>query len=90
LPYYIHLNPLDLIAPEWRKRKTEDYKKAIEFLDSYRWSSHLDYMGQKNFPSVTQRDFLLEIFGGEKGYERQIKSWLGNLGAKKIGNLVLE
>ena len=90
LPYYIHFNPLDLIMPEWRERKLKDYKKAIEFLDSYRWSSHLDYMGQKNFPSVTQRDFLLEIFGGEKGYEKQMKNWLGALEAKEISDFILE
>ena len=27
LPYYIHLNPLDLAAPEWRERKIKNYKK---------------------------------------------------------------
>jgi len=90
LPYYIHLNPLDLITPEWRKRKLTDYKRAIRFLDTYRWSSHLDYIGQKNFPSVTQRDFFLEIFSGEGRYEKQIKSWLGDLEVKKIGGFVLE
>ena len=90
LPYYIHLNPLDLITPEWRQRKLNDYKKAIDFLSSYRWSSHLDYLGQKNFPSVTQRDFLLEVFGGEKGYEKSLKSWLKELNLKKIGSYALE
>lgn len=39
LPYYIHLNPLDLIMPGWRKNKIYDYKKAIQFLENYRWSS---------------------------------------------------
>ena len=90
LPYYIHLNPLDLIAPEWRKRKTEDYKKAIEFLDSYRWSSHLDYTGQSNFPSVTQRDFLLEIIGGEEQYKKLIGNWLADCKEARIRDITLE
>ena len=90
LPYYIHLNPLDLVAPEWRERKIRDYKKAMEFLDSYRWSSHLDYSGQDNFPSVTQRDFLLEIFGGTKGYQKAIRNWLGDFRPEKVRDLVLE
>lgn len=61
LPYYIHLNPLDLVAPEWRERKINNIRKAMEFLNSYRWSSHLDYLGKQNFPSVTNRNFLLNF-----------------------------
>lgn len=79
IPYYIHLNPLDIIAPEWRERKIKDYKKTIQFLDSYRWSSHLDYTGKKNFPSVTRREFLLDCFHGEKGYKKSIEGWLKDL-----------
>ena len=79
LPYYIHFNPLDMEAPEWRERKLKNFGKAIEFLNNYRWSSHLDYLGKKNFPSVTQRGFLLKFFGGEKGYEKNIKEWLKDL-----------
>ncbi|TSC53528.1 MAG: hypothetical protein LiPW39_212 [Parcubacteria group bacterium LiPW_39] len=90
LPYYIHLNPLDLIAPAWRERRIVDYKKAIDFLDSYRWSSHLDYIGQENFPSVTQRDFLLEAFGGEGAYKKAIREWLRDLKIGNVRDLMLE
>ncbi len=90
LPYYIHLNPLDLVAPEWRGRKMKNFKKAMEFLDSYRWSSHLDYCGKDNFSSVTQRDFLLEVFGGEKEYEKAVRNWLQDLEIEKIRDVLLE
>jgi len=79
LPYYIHLNPLDMFAPEWRERKIVDLGQAIKKLESYRWSSHLDYLGKKNFPSVIDRSFLLEFFGGEGGYQKSIYSWLKDL-----------
>jgi len=79
LPYYIHLNPLDLIAPEWREQKLSNFTKAIKFLNSYRWSSHLDYLGKENFPSVTQRDFLLNFFEGHEGYKHGITEWLKGL-----------
>jgi len=79
LPFYIHLNPLDLISPEWRERKINNYKKATQFLNKYRWSSHLDYIGTKNFPSVTQREFLLNFFGREKGYIANMNEWLKDL-----------
>lgn len=90
LPFYIHFNPLDLAVPEWREWKVKDYGKAINFLENYRWSSHLDYLGKKNFPSVTQRDFLLEVFGGEKEYEKRVKSWLRELNLEGIKDFVLE
>ncbi|MEW5805309.1 MAG: transposase [Patescibacteria group bacterium] len=90
LPYYIHCNPLDLIAPEWRKNKLDNYNKAKEFLENYRWSSHLDYCGKHNFPSVTNRDFLLEIFNGEKEYRKSIYDWLKNLETENLKDLLLE
>ena len=90
LPYYIHLNPLDLLEPEWRMGKIKNYKKAAEFLESYRWSSHLDYTGQKNFPSVTQREFLLKIFGGPENYEKEVVGWLKEMDLAKMKNITLE
>lgn len=76
LPYYIHLNPLDLKYPSWRKAELENAGNTIKYLQTYRWSSHLDYLGQKNFPPVTQREFLLKIFGGAEGYKKEINKWL--------------
>lgn len=90
LPYYIHLNSLDLITPEWRERKLNNFNKAIDFLNSYRWSSHLDYAGEKNFPSVTQRNFLLEFFGGSKQYKESIIRWLKDLPLAEMSDLTLE
>ena len=85
LPYYIHLNPLDVFAPEWRERRVNDLAQCVKQLESYRWSSHLDYLGKKNFPSVTDRRFLLEVFGGEGGYKKSIYDWLCDL--SKINSL---
>ena len=82
LPYYIHCNPLDLHAPEWRRREMKNKKSAIEFLNKYRWSSHMDYYGIKNFPSVTQREHLLQFFGGEKGYKKTFEQWLNDFSGK--------
>jgi len=90
LPYYIHLNPLDLVAREWRERKLGNYNKAMKFLGSYRWSSHLDYLGRNNFPSVTQREIILEFFGGSKNYEKGIKRWLKELSPIDLGESILE
>lgn len=90
LPYYIHLNPLDLMAPEWRKRQLRSPEKALKFLDTYRWSSHLDYSGKKNFPLVTQRNFLTECFGDPTRYRSNLEEWLRDMRVNDISHLTLE
>jgi putative transposase len=74
MPYYIHFNPLDLTQQnkKWRERNAHEPRAAIEFLAKYKWSSHLDYLGEHNFPSVTQRNFLLDYFDGENGYRKSL------------------
>ena len=92
IPYYIHLNPLDLKFPEWRDRRINNYKKVFEYLESYRWSSHLDYLEKNNFPSVTNRKLLSEYFGGESGYKESILEWLKDIDLEEseIKNSLLE
>ncbi|MBI1755336.1 transposase [Candidatus Azambacteria bacterium] len=76
LPYYLHLNPLALKFPGWRQGKVADRKEAMKFLEQYRWSSYPDYIGIKNFPSVTSRDFLLNYFGKPEKHKKDIFEWL--------------
>ena len=90
IPYYIHLNPLDLNFPEWRNKEIKDYKAAMNFLENYRWSSFPDYIGKKNFPSVTNREFLNEFFGGVKQYKKDTLQWLKELDLENIKDLILE
>jgi len=90
IPYYIHLNPLDIVMPKWREGEIKDYKKAMKFLEDYRWSSFLDYIGKKNFPSVTQREFLSEFFNGPEGYKKDTIEWLKEMDLGQIKHLTLE
>ncbi len=61
---YIHTNPVSLIEPGWKEKGIRNPQAAAKFLEEYRWSSYPDYIGRKNFPSVTERDFMLRIFAG--------------------------
>jgi len=72
VPFYIHLNPLDYVMPEWREGRVHDVSAAFKHLESYRWSSHLDYAGMKNFPSITHRNELQEFLGKRSAYEKTI------------------
>lgn len=89
LSRYIHLNPLELIAPEWKQKVIKHWEKANKFLEQYRWSSYLDYVGKKNFPSVTDRKFLLDYFKGKDDYKKFVNSWIKK-DIAEIESLVIE
>ena len=40
---YIHLNPLDLIEPDWKEKGLRNYRRAKDFLKSYKWTDCDDY-----------------------------------------------
>ncbi|MDP2668856.1 MAG: transposase [bacterium] len=90
LPHYIHLNPLDLKFHEWREKKIRNRKQAIQFLENYRWSSYLDYTGGKNFPSVTQRDFLKNYFKNAEHYRKDMQNWLEAMDLETLEGFTLE
>lgn len=73
---YIHINPISLVEPGWKKSGIKDSDNAIKFLKEYKWSSYQDYIGQKNFDSITQRNFLSELLGGEQGCKKAVIDWI--------------
>lgn len=77
---YIHSNPLKLWKPKWKERGLDnlEIKDALNFLNKKenRWSSHQDYWGIKNFPSLINTDFLFKFFNGFKGYQDFFVNWL--------------
>jgi len=88
---YIHTNPISLIEPKWKEMGVKDPERAIKFLEEYKWSSYPDYIGKKNFPSVTEREFLLKIMGGERGCKEYVENWIRYKGKiRKFANLSLE
>lgn len=94
LPHYIHLNPLGLSMPEWRKRKIHNPKQALKFLESYRWSSYLDYIGKKNYLSVVKPDFLLSNYYRSPtsltDYRKEMESWLADFDIAELHDATIE
>jgi putative transposase len=72
IPFYIHLNPLDLKFPQWRFGKVRNIDGALKFLAEYRWSSYLDYNDTKNFPSILNQELLMEVLGSTDRQKRII------------------
>lgn len=87
LPLYIHMNPLDLFAPEWREKTIKNPVAAFEFLKRYRWSSFLDYTGNKNFPSVISQKFLFSVLGTPTAYKNNLFEHMKELQKNKISML---
>ena len=90
LPHYIHLNPLDLIMPEWRSLKVRNTKRALTFLTSYRWSSYLDYINKHNFPSLINRDLILNLYADSSNYAAELEEWLESIDFEPIQDIVIE
>lgn len=73
---YVHTNAISLIEPNWKEEGIKNPKKVIKFLENYKWHSYPDYIGKKNFPSVTERKFLLEVMGGKEGCREAVENWV--------------
>ncbi len=73
---YVHTNPISLIEPKWKENGINDPLAAIKFLEEYRWSSYPDYLGKKNFPSVSDREFISQVFGNRKIMKKFVDEWI--------------
>jgi len=73
---YIHTNPVSIIVSDWKEKGIKNVEEVIGFLEKYRWSSYLDYLQKKNFPSLTSRGFLTEMVGGVENCRKFVEDWL--------------
>jgi len=89
LSRYQHINPAEFIEPNWKEEGIKDWKRAVQFLESYRWSSFLDYIGKKNLPSVTQRELINTYFEKPEDYKKFVMEFLLK-DLEKIKDLLIE
>ena len=73
---YVCTNPVSLVEPGWKEKGVKDLEKTVKFIENYKWSSYADYIGGKNFPSLTSRDFLLGVMEGADGCRNFVNGWL--------------
>lgn len=90
IPHYIHLNPLDLLYPNWREKGIKNVTAALNFLDSYRWSSYGDYTEKPNFSLVLKKDILSEYFSGAEEYQKDLKDFIEGFDLEEVSDLILE
>lgn len=88
---YVHTNPTGIIEPGWKEQGIKNPEDVIRFLENYKWSSYLDYIGKRNFPSVTNREFLMQVMGGTDNCKNFVNNWIRYKGKiKTMGKVVLE
>lgn len=76
LSRYIHvLNPGELTESKIREGIIKNPAGLKEFLLNYKWSSYQDYLGQKNYSSLINKDLISGYFGGVKEFEKFSLSW---------------
>lgn len=82
--HYVHLNPLDYLegSEDWRVRdrgSVASITTTLSYLQTYRWSSYLDYCGTRNFPSILttslfkNKDVFMDIEAAVKDYLRDTR-----------------
>ena len=69
---YIHINPLEIKFPEWKDQINRSSMDMKKFLESYQYSSYLDYIGKdrvekniitpKNFPDYFKNNQSFQDF----------------------------
>ncbi|MBM3261099.1 hypothetical protein FJY93_01635 [Candidatus Kaiserbacteria bacterium] len=74
---YIHLNPIKLIDPQWKENGITNRKDAKNFLTNYRYSSYLDYLGEKRPENhIIHMNALPEYFENIGDFESSVTEWL--------------
>lgn len=74
---YIHLNPLEIKFPDWEKNIKTSPADMKNFLDSYRYSSYQDYLGEDRIEKrVLNNNNFPEYFDGGKSFKSFIDDYL--------------
>jgi len=73
---YIHLNPLKLIEPNWKKSKIN--KQAINtYLSKYYFSSYQDYIdATREISLILSRDIFPQYFIKKGSFKAYINDWI--------------
>lgn len=74
---YIHLNPVKLIDSKWKEEGIADRSRAKQYLESYFYSSYLDYLENKRPEDViVNKKAFPEYFTTAKDFEGLIDDWI--------------
>lgn len=74
---YIHLNPIKLIQSDWKEIGIKDKNSAIDYLNTYKWSSYIDYLfSNRKENCILNRDKFPNYFEDPTILKKEIFEWL--------------
>ena len=74
---YIHLNPIKLIDKAWKERGIRNKKDAINYLNNYKYSTYLDYMGEYRIQNkILNKKAFPNYFPKQKDFSAEILEWI--------------
>ena len=74
---YIHMNPVKLIDPKWKKNEIKNKSTSTAFLTDYKYSSLNDYLGiERNEKKIVTRGLFDKYFSNEKQVWSEIMDWI--------------
>ena len=71
---YIHLNPAKIIDKNWRKIKSKNTKRLLDYVYSYKYSSIKEYLDSK-YKIVNPKVFP-DYFATSVDHKRELLEWL--------------
>jgi putative transposase len=81
IPYYIDLNILDVISPNWKRDKVRNAETALRAMGKYKWSSFYDYFNNNNrdLSCVINQELFYNLFNiNKKKYEKELLDFIKN------------
>ncbi|OHA62168.1 MAG: hypothetical protein A2117_02155 [Candidatus Wildermuthbacteria bacterium GWA2_46_15] len=89
LVYINVINPAQLVEPNLKKTGIKNLDKVLDFVRSYLWSTHQEYLGKRK-SIIIDKDILGEIFSSSKDYQKLVRASLLERKFNSINNLTLE
>ncbi len=73
---YVHLNPVKLLQKDWKENGISNKKRALLFLEKYKWSSYLDHLSLARLESrLLDRENFISCSTNEKDFKKEIFEW---------------
>jgi len=73
---YIHLNPIKLIQPDWRKQGVTDHVKAYTHASTFKYSSLLDYLLYRQQSVILEKETFPNYFASAAKQRVELMEWL--------------
>lgn len=89
LAYINVINPAELIEPNLKEKGISDFKRIMQFVEEYPWSTNQEYLDKRS-SMIIDKSLLRELFGDSKRYKDFIEAVLSERKFNEISHLFLE